>query len=87
MALTKEERVHLLSLVESNIHHEILDEVLSELSPEDKERFLALIAKDEHDEVWSLLMEKVDNVEVKIRLIAEAVKKELHADIYNETKK
>lgn len=81
MDLSKEERLHLISLVESNLHHTILDAVLSELSEEDKKIFLHHVAHDEHDKVWELLNSKVENIEEKIKYAAEEVKKELHKDI------
>ena len=40
MDLTPEERMHLVSLMDSNIHHTVLDLVLSELSESDKKIFL-----------------------------------------------
>ena len=81
MDLTQEERVHLVSLVESNIHHAILDIVLSELSEEDKKEFLRHITSDNHDKVWELLNSKVEHIEDKIKVAAQELKKELHKDI------
>lgn len=81
MNLTPKERLHLISLIDSNIHHEILDLILSELNPEDKKTFLAHLASEDHDKIWKLLNSKVDNIEEKIKKTAEALKKELHKDI------
>ncbi len=81
MDLTPQERTHLISLMDSNIHHEILDLVLSELNPEDKKTFLTYLASEDHDKVWKFLNEKVDNIEEKIKKTAEDLKKELHKDI------
>lgn len=81
MDLSQEERLHLVSLVESNLHHTILDAVLSELSEEDKKIFLHHVAHNEHDRVWELLNKKVENIEEKIKNAAESLKKELHKDI------
>jgi len=81
MDLTQEERVHLVSLVESNIHHAILDIVLSELSEEDKKEFLNHLTSDNHDKVWELLNSKVEHIEDKIKVAAQELKKELHKDI------
>lgn len=81
MDLTSEERIHLLSLVESNIHHEILDLVLSELKSEDKKTFLTHVVSNDHDKVWKLLNEKVKGIEEKIKKAAETLKQELHKDI------
>ena len=81
MDMSPKERMHLVSLVDSNIHHAVLDLILSELNPLDKKTFLMHLASDEHDKVWKLLNEKVENVEEKIKKTAEELKKELHADI------
>lgn len=81
MDLSSSERIHLLSLVESNIHHEILDLVLSELKSEDKKTFLTHVVSNDHDKVWKLLNEKVKGIEEKIKKAAETLKQELHKDI------
>ena len=81
MDLTQQERVHLISLIDSSIHHEILDLILSELKPSDKKTFLAHLASEDHDKVWKFLNQKVDNIEEKIKKTAEDLKKELHKDI------
>lgn len=81
MDLTPQERMHLVSLVDSNIHHAVLDLILSELTPSDKKTFLMHLASEDHDKVWKFLNEKVENIEEKIKKTAEDLKKELHADI------
>ena len=86
MDLSQEERLHLISLVEDNLHHIILDAILSELSDEDKKLFLSHITTSQHDKIWDLLHSKIENVEEKIKNIAETLKKELHEDIKNTTK-
>ncbi len=87
MELTPDERKHLISLAEDNLHHAILDAVLSELSDEDKEKFLILLANDEHEKVWDLLTKRVDHIEDKIRQAAEDLKKELHKDMEESHKR
>jgi len=81
MDLTSKERLDLISLIDSNIHHEILDLILSELKPKDKKTFLIHLASEDHDKIWKLLRNKVDNIEEKIKKTAEDLKKELHKDI------
>lgn len=81
MDLTPKERLHLISLIDSNIHHEILDLILSELKSEDKKTFLIHLASENHDKVWKFLNEKIKDVEEKIKKTAEDLKKELHKDI------
>lgn len=81
MQLDAKERAHLLTLVDSNIHHAVLDLVLSELKPMDKKTFLSHLASENHDKVWKFLNQKVENIEEKIKKTAEDLKKELHKDI------
>lgn len=79
--LLPEERVHLISLVDSQLHHTILDTVLSELSEDDKKIFLHFLAIDDQAKIWEHLNKKVNNIEEKIKKAVEDLKKELHKDI------
>ncbi len=81
MDLSPKERMHLISLIDSNIHHEILDLILSELSPSDKKIFLTHLASEDHRKVWKFLNEKIKDVERKIKKTAEALKQKLHKDM------
>lgn len=81
MDLTAEERMHLISLIDSNIHQTILDLVLSELSEEDKKIFLMHVTSSDHDKIWKFLKVKTENIEEKIKKAAEGLKAELHRDI------
>ncbi|RJQ36062.1 hypothetical protein C4559_05670 [Candidatus Microgenomates bacterium] len=81
MDLSKEERVHLTSLVETNVHYVILDVVLSHLEEEDKKTFLKHLAQNEHEKVWDLLKDKIENIEEKIKKAANDLKEELYKDI------
>jgi hypothetical protein len=83
LELTTEEHKHLEMLIESTIHHEVIDAILSHLSDADKRTFLKHLASDEHDKVWEHLMNKVESVEDKIKKAAEALTKDLHTDIEN----
>ncbi len=84
--LTQDERKHLIELAHDNLHHAILEVVLSELSEKDKQEFLVLLANDEQDKVWDLLSKRIENIEDKIKKTAEDLKDELHKDI-NDSKK
>lgn len=81
------ERMHLISLADETIYHAIVDAVLSELSEPDKKIFLLHLSMDEHDKIWELLLQKIVDVEEKIKLVAEQIKKELHNDIKEVKKK
>lgn len=86
MDMTPKERMHLISLIDSNIHHEILDLILSELNPADKKTFLIHLASEDHVKVWKFLNEKIDNIEEKIKKTADDIKRELHKDIKEITR-
>lgn len=81
MDLSKEEKLHLAHLVDSSLHHTILDAILSELSDEDKVVFINHLKADDHDKIWKFLNEKADGVEDKIKKVAEDLKSQLHEDI------
>lgn len=81
LELTLEEKSYLYQLAESNLHHTILDAILSELSAEDKKIFLTYVAHNNHNQIWDHLNTKVDNIEDKIKKAAEEIKKELHKDL------
>lgn len=79
--LSAEEKLYLAHLVDSNLHHTILNAVLSELSAKDKEIFLNHLSRENHDQIWQFLNEKVHNIEEKIKQAAEQLKKELKKDL------
>jgi hypothetical protein len=81
MGMTEEQKIQLITLVESSMHHAILDAILSELSEQDKKLFLKEMANDDHDSVWKFLNKKIDSIEDKIVQAADALKEELHEDI------
>lgn len=85
--LSDEERYHLASLVDSNLHNVILDEILSNLSREDKKAFLYRLKENPEDEkIMEFLAEKIDGVEERIKKAADDLVGELHKDI-REAKK
>lgn len=86
LSLKPDEHKHLEMLIESTIHHEIINAILSELSDADKKIFLKHLASEDHTNVWDYLMKKVDNIEDKIKKAAEDLKKELHTDIEGSKK-
>ena len=81
LELTDEEKVHLLGIIDSSLHHAILDAVLSELSEHDKKIFLDHMTNEENEKIWKFLNSKVDSIEEKIKKTALDLKEELHKDI------
>lgn len=81
LQLSDKEKKHLSLLIDSNLHQAILHSILDELKNEEKKVFLEHLNNKEHDKIWKLLNEKIDNVEEKIKDAAEKIKEELKKDI------
>ena len=81
MDMTEEEAKHLAELAESNLHHTIVDTVLSELSSDDKKEFLKRLHLDDHGEIWVFLNEKSANFEYLIKEMGGRFLGRLHKDI------
>lgn len=86
MNLSKEEKKHLAQLVDSNMHHTILNAILSHLNEADKRVLIMYLNEGNHDKIWKFLNQKIDNVEDKIKKVAQDLKHELHKDL-KEAKK
>lgn len=87
MELSYEQKMHLTNLIDSSLHHTILDAVLGELTAADKKVFLNHLKEDDESKIWKFLNEKVDNIEDKIRKTASQLKSELHKDLEEAKKK
>ncbi len=81
LGVTEDQKAHLLELIETNLHHTVMDLILSELTEEDKKIFLSHVIYNDHSRTWEHLFEKVEKVEAKILDAAESLKEELHQDI------
>lgn len=81
MDLSESERKHLTSLIDSSLHHTILDIILSELSDSDKRMFLTRLTHEDNLNIWKFLNERVEKIEDKIKKAADQLKEELHDDI------
>lgn len=79
--LSLEQKTHLSNLIDSSLHHTVLDAVLSELSLSDKRVFLNHLKNEDESKIWQFLNEKVDDIEGKIKKVAEDLKAEIHHDL------
>lgn len=79
--LSDEQNHHLASLIDTSLHHTILDVILSELSDDDKKTFLSHLNSNDHSKIWDHLNSKVENIEDKIKKAADDLKVDLHKDI------
>ncbi len=86
MELSKDEKLHLAHLIDSNLHHTILDAVFSKLQEKDKKIFIMQLNENNHGKIWKFLNEKVKGIEVDIKQAADGLKKELEGDL-KEAKK
>lgn len=79
--LTPEERIHLLSLVEANIHSSVINTVLSTLDEENKKIFLKNLTQADHMKTLEHLKQKSSDIEDKIERTISSLKKELLKDL------
>jgi len=79
--LSDDEKTHLLSLMEANIHSTVIDTVLSELSKEDKKIFLQNLVLNDHEKIWQHLSGRIGKLEDKIRKATENLKEDLIKDL------
>lgn len=81
MDLSKKEKLYLANLIDSSLHHKILDVILSQLKDQDKRLFMIYLNERNHDKIWQFLNKRVDKVEDKIKKAVEELKIELHQDL------
>ena len=81
--LSPDERVHLISLIDANIHSVVVNTVLTNLSKEEKRVFLKNLLSQNHEQTWKHLKDNVSEIEGKIKSSIEDLKKELIEDIKN----
>lgn len=79
--LSQEQKVHLTDLIDSSLHHTILDAILSELPETDKRAFLNHLKEEDREKIWKFLNEKIENIEDKIKKSAEDLKREIQKDL------
>lgn len=79
--LSKEQKMHLSALMDSTLHHTILDAIFSELSEDDKMIFLNHLKENNKENIWQFLNGKIDNIEEKIKKAAHDLKTELNKDL------
>lgn len=81
LKLSDDERHHLGQLIDSNLHHTIVDAILSELPETEKENFLRLLNQGQHDKIWEHLNSKASGIEETIKVAAKDITQKMHKDI------
>lgn len=81
--LAPHEKDHLITIVEENIYHSVVDTLLSELINQDKKTLLVLLSQKEpdHGEIWNFIHFNIDDAEIKIKKTIEKLLKKIHEDI------
>lgn len=88
MDLADHHKEHLAALIDSSVHHTVLDVILSRLSEEDRHLFLQkLYANPEDKELMDFLKVRSKNIEEDIQSAVKELKKELHTDIQEAKQK
>lgn len=81
MDMPSEDRIKLIALAEENLHHAVIEAILSQLSEEDKKHFLLHLSRNDHEKVWILLKDKLNDAEGIVMRISKEIKDEMHRDI------
>lgn len=81
LSMSEEEKEQIKKLINSSLHHTILDAILSELSEDDKKVFLDHVFSGRNDEVWNHLNQRIEKIEEKIKKTAEDLKEKIREDI------
>lgn len=79
--LSPEQKKELAELLDSSLHHTILNAIFSELPDQDKRVLLEHLVDEDHEKIWEHLNSKVDNIEEKIKSAADSLKQKLREDI------
>lgn len=79
--LADDESNHLLLIIESTMHHVVVDALLEEMHGDHKDVFLGHIATDNHEGAWDVLNKHVEKPEQKIVQAIKDLKDELVLDI------
>lgn len=80
--LDETQKKHLASLLDSIIHHEILDLALSKLTDSEKSVFISKMHENpKNRELLSFLNSKSEDIEKEIKAAANEIIKEFHKDI------
>ncbi len=80
--LSKSEKNHLSVLLDSALHHSILDQILSHLGKDDKRVFLQLLLHQGKDEeILDFLSKRIENIDDKIKQAADDLVKQMHKEV------
>lgn len=81
LEISDDEAEDLHLVIESTIHHAVVDMIMKELPESHKHLFLAHIQDDNHDDVIALITEHISDHEKRIRDLVERLRGEYKSDI------
>ena len=85
--LSEKEKDDLLKIVESHVHHTMLDEALSHVRGEDKKAFLLHVHQEEHDKAMTILRKHTQDIEKHLLQATHVLFEGLRDDIRELKKK
>lgn len=85
LELSSQEKTHLSTLLEANIHATVVNTVLPELPEEEKKIFLKNLLANDHEKIWQHLKQYSQDIEEKIKKTLLKLENEIRVDI-NEAK-
>lgn len=87
LGLSVEEKTELIMIVESSVHHVVLDTVLSHLPEHTKKTFMSHVVSKDHEKAWDMIQSNIADAEKKILDAVDVLSKKLHEDIKEARKK
>jgi hypothetical protein len=87
LELADHEKHELAKLLDVNIHNSVMDAILSKIPDSEKKQFAEIAGREDHEKIWEFLKSKSEDIEEDIRKAAVEIKKKLHEDIQEASKK
>jgi hypothetical protein len=81
LQLSSDEKQHLTTLLEANIHATVVNTVLPQLPEEEKKTFLKNLLANDHEKTWQHLNQYSQDIEAKISQSLSKLKAEILEDI------
>lgn len=79
--LSSKQRGNLAVIVESSLHHTIVDVILTQLHEDHRHIFLLHLIEDDHDKIWGFLDEYIDDPKALIEQSAQSMFEDFKKDI------
>ena len=80
--MSDDEKTHLITIVEQQMHYTVIDVVLTTLPDHKKQLFLKHLHRSDHSTIWQFFGDKTLDIEYKIKQATKQLKEELLSDIH-----